>query len=429
MACCRRRADARDARRRRRCCASTCPSCKVRVVNVVDLMRLQPRERAPARPVRRASSTRCSPTDKPGHLRLPRLPVADPPAHLPAHQPRATSTCAATRRRARPRRRSTWSMLNDLDRFHLVDRRHRPRARPRRRARPACASSMVDERLRHRAYTREHGDDLPDDPRLDVAVRRRRAGVTSAAELLRSGTFGPGPVELRETHGSWVFLTAAPRLQDQEAGGARRSSTTGRLSAGGAMCRLEVEVNRRAAPRIYLGVRAIVPGFAAASCSPTRTPVERSSTRSRCGASPRQQRSSARLARDDVGIDDVGNAVGKELAAFHARCGDDRRPPRAPSRSSASSTTTSPRCSPCCSADAAARAAAPRRGTRRFAAFLGSRWDLARCARRGRPGARRPRRPARRARRAGRSGSRSSTRSSSTRRCGRSTSASTSRSW
>ena len=25
----------------RRCCASTCPSCKVRVVNVVDLMRLQ----------------------------------------------------------------------------------------------------------------------------------------------------------------------------------------------------------------------------------------------------------------------------------------------------------------------------------------------------------------------------------------------------
>ena len=43
-----------------------------------------------------------------GDLRLPRLPVADPPAHLPAHQPRTTSTCAATRRRARPPRRSTW---------------------------------------------------------------------------------------------------------------------------------------------------------------------------------------------------------------------------------------------------------------------------------------------------------------------------------
>ena len=37
------------------------PDLKVRVVNVVDLMRLQPDDRAPARPVRRASSTRCSP--------------------------------------------------------------------------------------------------------------------------------------------------------------------------------------------------------------------------------------------------------------------------------------------------------------------------------------------------------------------------------
>ena len=36
------------------------PDLKVRVVNVVDLMRLQPRVRAPARPVRRASSTRSS---------------------------------------------------------------------------------------------------------------------------------------------------------------------------------------------------------------------------------------------------------------------------------------------------------------------------------------------------------------------------------
>ena len=37
------------------------PDLRVRVVNVVDLMRLQTRARAPARPVRRASSTRCSP--------------------------------------------------------------------------------------------------------------------------------------------------------------------------------------------------------------------------------------------------------------------------------------------------------------------------------------------------------------------------------
>ncbi len=43
-----------------------------------------------------------------GDLRLPRLPVADPPAHLPPYRVTAASTCAATRRRAPPRRRSTW---------------------------------------------------------------------------------------------------------------------------------------------------------------------------------------------------------------------------------------------------------------------------------------------------------------------------------
>ena len=65
------------------------------------------RQRAPARPLRRR--VRRAVHDRPaGDLRLPRLPVADPPPHLPAHQPRTTSTCAATRRRARRRRRSTW---------------------------------------------------------------------------------------------------------------------------------------------------------------------------------------------------------------------------------------------------------------------------------------------------------------------------------
>ena len=59
----------------------------------------------PARPrVRHALHRR-----HPGDLRLPRLPLADPPAHLPPHQPRAASTCAATRRTAPRRRRSTWS--------------------------------------------------------------------------------------------------------------------------------------------------------------------------------------------------------------------------------------------------------------------------------------------------------------------------------
>jgi xylulose-5-phosphate/fructose-6-phosphate phosphoketolase len=52
-------------------------------------------------------------------------------------------------------------MLNDLDRFHLVmdviDRVPQlgERAAPLRQ-------HMADERLRHRAYTREHGEDPPE---------------------------------------------------------------------------------------------------------------------------------------------------------------------------------------------------------------------------------------------------------------------------
>jgi xylulose-5-phosphate/fructose-6-phosphate phosphoketolase len=52
-------------------------------------------------------------------------------------------------------------MLNDMDRFHLVmdviDRVPSlgSRAAPLRQ-------QMVDERLRHRAYTREHGEDMHD---------------------------------------------------------------------------------------------------------------------------------------------------------------------------------------------------------------------------------------------------------------------------
>ena len=63
------------------------PELKVRVVNVVDLMRLQPRHRAPARDDRRRVRLAVHGLEA-GRLRLPRLPVADPPPHLPAHEPR-----------------------------------------------------------------------------------------------------------------------------------------------------------------------------------------------------------------------------------------------------------------------------------------------------------------------------------------------------
>jgi xylulose-5-phosphate/fructose-6-phosphate phosphoketolase len=78
-------------------------------------------------------------------------------------------------------------MLNDLDRFHLVidviDRV------PSLRTRAAhVRQQMVDERLRHRQYTREVGDDMPevrdwawpgDGARAVAAVNEPARGVLS----------------------------------------------------------------------------------------------------------------------------------------------------------------------------------------------------------------------------------------------------------
>ena len=64
--------------------------------------------RASARHVRRRVRRAVHDRQAGRDLRLPRLSVADPPADLSADQPRTTSTCAGTRRRARRPRRSTW---------------------------------------------------------------------------------------------------------------------------------------------------------------------------------------------------------------------------------------------------------------------------------------------------------------------------------
>ena len=66
------------------------------------------RDRAPARHERRRVQ-RAVHHRPAGDLRLPRLPVADPPADLPPGRARPTSTSAATRRKAPRPRRSTWS--------------------------------------------------------------------------------------------------------------------------------------------------------------------------------------------------------------------------------------------------------------------------------------------------------------------------------
>ena len=87
MALRRRRPDHGDAGRGASCCAASSPTCAIRVVNVVDLMRLQDDREHPHGLSKRRLRLAVHPGQA-GDLRLPRLPVADPPADLPADQPR-----------------------------------------------------------------------------------------------------------------------------------------------------------------------------------------------------------------------------------------------------------------------------------------------------------------------------------------------------
>ena len=115
----RRRPDPGDAGRRRPSCASTCPTLKVRVVNVVDLMRLQPDTRAPARPLRPRVRHRSSPPTSRSIFayhgypwlihRLTYRRTNHANLHVRGYKEEGTTTTPFD-----------MVMLNDLDRFHLV---------------------------------------------------------------------------------------------------------------------------------------------------------------------------------------------------------------------------------------------------------------------------------------------------------------------
>jgi xylulose-5-phosphate/fructose-6-phosphate phosphoketolase len=135
------------------------PHLTVRVVNVVDLMRLQPPSEHPhgladdefdalfttARPVIFAYHGYPALIHRLTYRRANHANI-----HVRGYKEEGTTTTPFD-----------MVMLNDLDRFHLVmdviDRvpdLHERAAHLR--------QHMVDERLRHRAYTREHGDDPPE---------------------------------------------------------------------------------------------------------------------------------------------------------------------------------------------------------------------------------------------------------------------------
>ncbi len=135
------------------------PELKVRVVNVVDLMRLQPDSEHPhGLPEEEfdALFTRAQPVIFAYHgypwliHRLTYRRTNHHNIHVRGYKEEGTTTTPFD-----------MVMLNDLDRFHLVmDVIDRVPGLGERAAH--LRQDMSDERLRHRAYTREHGDDPPE---------------------------------------------------------------------------------------------------------------------------------------------------------------------------------------------------------------------------------------------------------------------------
>jgi xylulose-5-phosphate/fructose-6-phosphate phosphoketolase len=135
------------------------PELRVRVVNVVDLMRLQPESEHP-HGMSDAEFDALFTEDRPvifayhGYPwlihRLTYRRTNHHEMHVRGYKEEGTTTTPFD-----------MVMMNDMDRFHLVadviDRV--PGLGPKA---AHLRQHMEDERLRHRAYTREHGDDMPD---------------------------------------------------------------------------------------------------------------------------------------------------------------------------------------------------------------------------------------------------------------------------
>ncbi len=158
------------------------PDLRVRVVNVVDLMRLQPPSEHP-HGMSDAEFDALFTEDRPvifayhGYpLLIHRLTYRrrnHDNFHVRGYKEEGTTTTPFD-----------MVMLNDLDRFGLVkDVIDRVPGLGEREA--ELRQEMLDERLRHRAYTREHGDDPPD--------VREWSWSAGAASGVRTGTTGGDP--------------------------------------------------------------------------------------------------------------------------------------------------------------------------------------------------------------------------------------------
>ena len=135
------------------------PDMRIRVINVVDLMRLQPESEHPHGLSDKEFNSLFT-TDKPivfafhGYPwlvhRLAYRRTNHGNLHVRGYKENGTTTTPFD-----------MVMLNDLDRYHLViDVIDRVPALGQRVA--DLRQEMVDARLRARTWTREHGEDIPD---------------------------------------------------------------------------------------------------------------------------------------------------------------------------------------------------------------------------------------------------------------------------
>ena len=200
------------------------PELKVRVVNVVDLMRLQGSDEHPhglSDHEFDALFTASRPVIFAYHgypwliHRLTYRRTNHHNLHVRGYKEEGTTTTPFD-----------MVMLNDMDRFHLVidviDRV--PGLGPRA---AHLRQQMVDERLRHRAYTREHRRRLARRARLDLAalgadpVSVRVLVVNAGSSSLKLRLLGPGD-ELEAEH------DLAPDDARRARGGARGRARAGR---------------------------------------------------------------------------------------------------------------------------------------------------------------------------------------------------------
>ena len=134
------------------------------------------------------------------------------------------------------------------------------------------------------------------------------------------------PVELRETHISWVLLQG-DRAYKLKKPVRLPFLDYGSLERRHHLCREEVRLNRRLAPEVYLGVRALVRADGGVRLAPEDAPgaVEYAVEMRRYDEDATLAR---RLDAGTAGADEVA-AVGRRIAAFHAGAARPADPERA----------------------------------------------------------------------------------------------------